>query len=190
MPTFVRVWCYYCLGLAVSICLSPHRLASYCLCNLADKTVQFLPNQHKTTSTSTTCFISCCLAVLRQIRSTLFCWIFCRSNILLQQGSIKVSNHSGHAKHFPSTSRQFMECSDDNGLVESCAPTRAQRGLKLLRLLEQRSKETMWCDGVGSHKGFANAGATWLCADSNRQWRHCSCSFSASCMWMKRECLY
>lgn len=55
-----------------------------------------------------------------------------------------------------------MQCSGDKGHMETWAPTRAQKALKLLWLLEQRGKGTILSDGaesslVGSHEGFANA---------------------------------
>lgn len=56
-----------------------------------------------------------------------------------------------------------MQSSGDKGFMERWAPKRAQNALKLLWLLEQRSKGTILSDDVesslaGSPEGFANAG--------------------------------
>lgn len=195
MPAFIRGWCS-CVGLAVCVCLCKLLLTSTLLSLQLgwQNSVQVLANLFSTKppQLAQNASISCCLAVLRQIRSVLFSRTFCGTRIL-QQGSSEVSNHSRRAKHFcPSASRQFTQCSGDKGLMEGWAPTWAQNALSLLWLLEQRGKGTTLHDGVesslmGSHEGFADAGRFAHVQVQNGQGRHCNSGFLALCNWMERE---
>ena len=113
----------------------------------------------------------CCVAVLRQIRSVLFSWIFCRSSVL-QQGSSEVCNRQ--AKWCcPSASRQFMQGGGDKGFMERWAPAKAQNALKLPWLLEQRDKgnNTEWRCGVISCGLIRRLRkCRWICLCASSEW--------------------